>query len=84
MKKHKPEITYPCEWIFKIIGTEEKLLCNAVDNIINDRLCQISHSKTSKTGKYISLNVKLTLLSEEDRNNFYTEFSNHKDIKLVL
>ena len=84
MKKHKLEITYPCEWIFKIIGTDEKLLCSAVDSIVKNRFCQISHSKKSKTEKYISLNVKLTLLSEEEKDSFYTEFSKHKDIKLVL
>ena len=84
MKKDKLDITYPCEWDIKVIGATEKLIRSAIDSIIKDRSYIVSHSRTSKAGKYISLNIKLTLLSEKEKHDLYTKLSEHKDIKFVL
>jgi uncharacterized protein len=80
----KPEITYPCEWTIKIIGSDEKAMHDAADSIIKDRSYVISCSNTSRTGKYISLKIKLILLSDEEKQAYYTKFSKHKNIKFVL
>lgn len=84
LEDKKPEITYPCEWTFKIIGTDELLIRKAVEEIIKNRTCTVESSNKSKTGKYISLSVKFTLLSEKEKNDFYSEFSKHKEIKFIL
>ena len=84
LEDKKLEITYPCEWEFKIIGTDELLIRNAIEEIIKDRTCAITNSNKSKTGKYISLKVKFTLLSENEKNVFYSQFSKHKEIKFIL
>jgi len=84
LEDKKLEISYPCEWECKIIGTNELLIRNAIEEIIKDRTCAITNSNKSKTGKYISLKLKFTLLSEDEKNIFYSKLAEHKEIKFIL
>ena len=80
----KPVIIFPCEWEIKLIGADEKKIQNAVSDIINDRTYSISPSNKSRTGKYVSIKVKLTLLSSEEKDTLYKKFNECKDVKFVL
>jgi uncharacterized protein len=79
-----PEIAYPCEWVMKIIGSDEKAMREVITSIMECRHYEIAHSNTSKTGKYISLKVRLTFLSAEEKQYIYAKFTANKVIKFVL
>jgi len=82
--KHKIHLEYPCRWIYKIIGTNQDEMRNAAMEIIRDRPCKISFSRTSETARYISLNVELVVESESHRTELYSAFKAHRAIKIVL
>lgn len=81
---HKPHLNYPCAWVYKIIGTDQNDMQNAVSEIIQDRSCNISVSRLSEHAKYVSLNVELVVESESHRMALYEAFKAHKAVKVVL
>ncbi|MCF7916375.1 MAG: DUF493 domain-containing protein [Candidatus Omnitrophica bacterium] len=80
----KPVIKYPCDWEYKIIGKNQKILETVIAKVIDDRDYDLSLSKRSKTGKYVSLEVKTKVLNEADRNKIFSDFSSHSEVKMVL
>ncbi len=80
----KPSIDYPCEWVYKIIGTNMESVHGATAGIMQDSAYQISDSNTSKSGKYLSFNVKVMVNDEAYRNKIYQAFKEHNDIKFVF
>ena len=85
-KKHicKVKLDYPCQWLYKVIGIEEEQLRKAIAEIIPDTPCEINLSKSSSSGKYLCLNVELTVQSEEERNSIYESLKAHQHVKVVL
>ncbi len=83
---HNQEVKtdYPCEWLYKVIGSDKESVHNAVAGIIQDREYHINDSNTSKTGKYRSFNVTVTVSDEAYRNNIYQALKGHDDIKFVF
>lgn len=88
----KPEIEYPCPWTYKVIGADENDLRRAVkvmldvclDRASGDRAWELSRSRTSSGGKYISLNLTLTVESEEERNALYDGLKDCPEIVMVI
>lgn len=83
-KKQKLHLEYPCSWVYKIIGPDQDEMKSAVAEIIRDRQCKISLSRSSETAKYTCLNVELTVESESHRVTLYETLKAHPAIKLVL
>jgi putative lipoic acid-binding regulatory protein len=77
-------IDYPCEWIYKVIGSDKESVHNAIAGIIQDSEFHINDSNTSKTGKYLSFNVTVMVGDEAYRNKIYQAFKGHDDIKFVF
>jgi putative lipoic acid-binding regulatory protein len=77
-------IDYPCEWIYKVIGSGKESVHNAIASIIQDSEYHINDSNTSKTGKYLSFNVTVMVGDEAYRNKIYQAFKVHGDIKFVF
>jgi uncharacterized protein len=82
--KERPDIEYPCAWIFKLFGTEEALLRQAVGEIMPHTDCLLTLSRTSRRGRYLCMNLELTVVSDEDRTSVYEALSAHPGILLVL
>jgi putative lipoic acid-binding regulatory protein len=80
----KLEIGYPCEWIYKIIGNDESRLRAAAQSIICGKEFTIDVSRGSSRGTYVCLNLKLTVLNEQERTSIFSALGTHADIKLVL
>ena len=80
----KVKLDYPCQWLYKVIGIEEEQLRQAITKIIPDTPCEINLSKSSSSGKYLCLNVELTVQSEEERNSIYERLKAHQHVKIVL
>lgn len=83
-EKRKVQLEYPCPWVYKIIGHDADEMRRAVAEIILDRTYKISHSRSSKKGKYHCLNVELSVESESHRKTLYAALKTHQTIKLVL
>ncbi len=79
----KPETTYPCVWLYKVIGEDSVAITRAITTICPDTL-SILPSKTSTGGKYCSLNVKIEVADEAARLAIYQNLKNHCAIKMVL
>jgi len=82
--EQKVLIQYPCSWQYKIITLHEEHTKEAVLDVINERLHTLTHSKSSKGGKYISMNLELLVHNEEDRNFIYEALKAHHKTKMVL
>ena len=80
----RPDIEYPCEWGYKIIGTSKELLEACVFEIMGDREYTTGKGKTSSKGKFCALTTTCEVASEEDRNALFKAFQDHKDIKMVI
>ena len=80
----KAKIDYPCKWLYKVIGTDNEQLRRAIEEVINDIPCEINLSNTSSSGKYLCLNLEITVESEEERNSIYLDLKSHPHVKIVL
>lgn len=80
----KVEIAYPCDWTYKVIGEDTGKLRQAINNSIEDERFEVNFSKTSSNGKYFSLNVRIKVESEKQRNKIYQKLKNHSAVKMVL
>ena len=80
----KLELTYPCSWAYKLIAGEKEALEQAIHDVISQREHSLTHSKNSKGGKYVSMNLELLVHNEDDRNFIYEALKAHQNIKMVL
>jgi putative lipoic acid-binding regulatory protein len=80
----KLELTYPCSWSYKLIAGEKEALEKAIHDVIVEREHKRVHSKNSKGGKYVSMNLDLLVHNEDDRNFIYEALKAHQNIKMVL
>ena len=81
----KVQIDYPCQWLYKVIGTDLDKLHQALVEIGGEKSsCNISFSNSSRTGKYHCLNLEMTVQSEEERNSIYLTLKAHPQVKIVL
>ena len=83
-RKEKLELTYPCSWSYKLIASEVDALKKAIRDVIDEREHKLTHSKNSKGGKYISMNLDMLVHNEDDRNFIYEALKAHQNIKMVL
>lgn len=82
--KSKLQVEYPCTWLYKIIGMDIDEINRAIAEVVGAAECCVSYSNTSKTGKYHSVNLEITVRDEAHRTLIYTELKNHSLIKMVL
>jgi len=80
----RPEIDYPCTWVYKVIGEDCTLLTDVIISTCAPAEVVISHSQTSSKGKYHSLNAELIVTSEEVRLSIYEILKNAPAVKIVL
>ena len=80
----KVQLDYPCKWLYKVIGMDRERLHRAIMDTISSKPCKISISNTSSSGKYICLNLEITVADEDDRNAIYLDLKAHPHVKIVL
>ena len=80
----RPEIDYPCTWIYKVIGEDCSLLKDVITSACEPLEVSISHSHMSSKGKYHSLNAELVVTSEEVRLSIYETLKNAPAVEIVL
>ncbi len=79
----KPDIEYPRQWEYRLIGFDCQAIRGAAAEIIS-REYQISPANSSKGGKYHSMRLLLTVDSEETRDGYFRRLQDHPAIKMVI
>ena len=82
--EQKLELDYPCSWSYKLIGYEKKAIQKAIHDVIIEREHNLTHSNSSKAGKYVSMNLDLVIQNEDERNFIYEALKAHQNIKMVM
>jgi putative lipoic acid-binding regulatory protein len=80
----KPDISYPTNWGYKIIGLDEMSLRKSIDEVLEKFEYNLQFSKKSSKGKFISLNLNLIVQSEEERDLIFNKLKNSPNIKMVI
>ena len=80
----KPEISYPCTWVYKVIGEDIEIMRQVIITACAPAEVDISHSNSSSGGRYHSLNAALEVENEEVRLQIYALLKNHPTVKFVL
>jgi putative lipoic acid-binding regulatory protein len=80
----RPDIEYPCTWVYKVIGEDCSLLKDVIVAACSPLPVKISHSHESSKGKYHSLNAELEVDSEEVRLKIYEILKCSPAVKIIL
>ena len=80
----RPVIEYPCPWEYKAIGWDEDSMREAIAEIMADRQHDVSFSRASRSGRYCSLLLVVTVESEDHRNAIFRALQEHRHIRMVL
>lgn len=83
-EQRKPEITYPCDWEYKVIGTSEEKLREVILAACAPDIPSITLANVSSKGVYFSLNVSLVVKNEEMRLRIFSHLQNSPDVKIVI
>jgi putative lipoic acid-binding regulatory protein len=68
----KPEINYPTQWGFKIIGRDKA----------KSHQCHLGNS--SSKGNFHTYNASCVVDTEAERDRIFGAFESHDDVKMVL
>ena len=85
--KTRPDIEYPTQWGFKLIGKNKEALESCIKEIMKiegdkAHICKLGNA--SKTGKFHSFNASCTVDTEEERNRIFKYFEDHDDVDMVI
>ena len=80
----EPEIQYPCLWSYKVMGADEERLRKAVKFVVGSLEHELTDSNRSKTGKYLSLHLRLVVFDKNQRHAIFNALREHPDVMAVL
>jgi len=80
----KAQIDYPCVWQYKLIGADREAMQAAVSAQLGDAPYSFSESRRSSAGSYLSMNLEVTVESDEHRQTLHRHFAGHPAVRLVL
>ena len=83
-RDEKLHLSYPCQWVYKVIGSGQEQVRSAIDEVVEGHDYSVTYSNTSRTGKYCCLNVEMIVDSEQIRTEIYSALVSHPIIRLVL
>ncbi|MGQ9820178.1 MAG: HP0495 family protein [Candidatus Kapaibacteriales bacterium] len=80
----RPKIEYPCNWDYKIIGTDVSEMIKIIEEAVGDLSYEISPSNISRKGNYFSLNLTVFVPSEIVRDIIFQKVSSSAFVKIVI
>ncbi len=80
----QPEIKYPINWEYRVIGEDGDAVKIAVKEIMGDTKFTINSSKKSSKGKYLSFVFKCKVVSEVERQTIFNLLKASPAVKMVL
>jgi putative lipoic acid-binding regulatory protein len=79
----KVRIDYPCNWCYKVIGSDEAKMRAAIADATAGA-SEITSSRSSAAGKYVSLDVVVQVEDEQRRIAIYEALCKDPSVKMVL
>ncbi len=79
-----PIISYPTKWEYRLIGHKKETIVKAVDKLLETEDYKLEESNRSSGGKYVSVNLIMTVNTEDERDSIFRRLKNHSDILMVL
>lgn len=80
----RPDIDYPCDWIYKVIGRNEDALTAAIASIMGDHAYDLQFSHRSSKGNLVSMSLSIRVANEDERLGFFKALCDADDIIQVL
>jgi len=80
----KPQIEYPTQWGFKLIGRDKDALHKAIKEVMGEREHLCHYGNPSKNGKFHSYNASCEVPSQEERDRLFKAFQDHGDVEMVI
>jgi hypothetical protein len=80
----KPNIEYPCNWDYKVIGTDVDEMIKAIEQVVIGMEYKISSSNVSSKGNYFSLGLQVYVTSEVIRDIIFAKLRDNEFVKMVL
>jgi len=80
----KPQIDYPTQWGFKIIGKDRDALHACIKEVMGQKEHLCSFGNTTSGGKFHSYNASCVVETQEERDRLFGEFQKHSDVKMVI
>ena len=78
------EIEYPAAWRYRVIGEDADALRAAIIDVIGSRECEVVEGNLSRTGKYTSVELRMTVDDEAHRYAVFNGLAEHPAVKMVL
>jgi len=83
--KEKLQFEYPGKWVYRLIGKNETSVRNVIKEVLSsEKQYDLTPSNTSKSGKYFSMKLEVTVMNEEERTKLFKTFQQNPDIVMVL
>ena len=78
------ELSYPTSWTYKVFGRDEACVRAAIASVVGGLEHTVRLSNRSRTGKYVSIEVEVTVRSNEERLEIFRRLHDHADVLYVL
>jgi len=82
--QEKPQIDYPTQWGFKLIGKDKDALLACIKEVMGDKEHLCSTGNVSRNGKFHSYNASCSVESQKERDRLFKSFQDHEDVKMVI
>lgn len=79
-----PRIEYPCLWQYRIIGESQVAIRNIVEKHVGGRHFRLTLSNVSSGGRYVSMNLEVTVHGDEQRRALYHLLAGDPAVRVVL
>ena len=83
-ENERPEIRYPTQWKYTVIGPDREGLEAAIAEVVEERSHTVSPSNVSSKGRYCSLTLDLIVVNEDEREMIFGRLRDHAAVKYVL
>lgn len=84
LSHHTLVLEYPCQWSYRLVARDRVQILQAIEAVLGERPHSLRPSNTSRSGKYISMNLELLVYNEEERGFLYENLKAHPAITMVL
>jgi uncharacterized protein len=82
--KGKPEIVYPCRWIYKLFSTDQDKMREAISQTLTNTDYTMALSRSSRHKKYHCMNLDVLVEKEGERTKIYQALMETKAFVLIL